>query len=371
LLLNDYLLFAQPLTLAALAAALRGREPQRLPPETEARLRAPYPPEAAPAAGAQAAPWLLAHACGTGPEVPPELVRRLLLLKAHALSQAPAGAPVAAAKRLLDFYNRDVWPVVYEQGTAETPLAHVCLPLLGLGDVNYQGYRLAAADVLELFGWAPLALPEQAGQQLLGGAEFELAYATEALERATHLLRASLVIAALSMGAPVAAGSVAPVPDTSHELAQVTQVVEVACDAGAAAPAAPLPLALHKLARTVAAVGQASAQRTGSLLTAGAPAGLVALPAVAASLAANSQRLSGPAPAPPEVRRVVENTEQLLGLELLVAARARERRPARRSPALEAVVAAFGGVVNFAAPDRLLAPALHRAARFVREYEWA
>lgn len=372
MLLNDYLSFAQPLTLAALAAALRGREPQRLPPETEARLRAAYPPQTAPAAGAQPAHWLLAHACGTGPEVPPELVRRLLLLKAHALSQAPAGAPVGAAKRLLDFYNRDVWPVVYEQGTAETPLAHVCLPLLGLGDVNYQGYRLAAADVLELFGWAPLALPEQAGPQLLGGAEFELAYATEALERATHLLRASLVIAALSMGAPAPAGSVAPVPAISHELAQVARVVEAACDAGAAASAAPLPLALHKLARTVAEVGQASAQRTGNLLAAGAPVGLMALPGAAASLAAYSQRLSGPAPAPPEVRRVVENTGQLLGLELLAAARARAlRQPARSSPALEAVVAAFGGVVNFAAPDRLLAPDLHRAARFVREYEWA
>lgn len=356
----------QLLTLATLATLLRSDEPVRLAPAPVPAASLPgWPPVsssdvAVPAH--QPAYWLLAHACGTGPEVPPELVRRLLLLKAYALSQAPAGAPVAVARRLLDFYNRDVWPVVYEQGTSETPLAHVCLPLLGLGDVNYQGYRLAAADVLELFGWAPLALPERAGQQLLGGAEFELAYATEALERATHLLRASSVIAAFSMG-PSA-------PDTSHELAQVAQVVEAACNAGAAGQ---LPLALHKLARTVVEVGQASAQRTSNLLAAGeAPAGLMALPGVAASLAAYGQRLSGPAPAPPEVRRVVENTEQLLGLELLAAARALElRQPARSSPALEAVGAAFRGVVNFAAPDRLLAPDLHRAARFVREYEWA
>ncbi|AMR29164.1 hypothetical protein A0257_20080 [Hymenobacter psoromatis] len=356
--MNDYFSFAQPLTLAALAAALRSQEPQRLPAETEARLRAPYPPEPAPAAGARPASWLLALACGTGPEVSPELVRRLLLLKAHQLSQVPAGAPAAVAKRLLDFYNREVWPVVYEQGTAETPLAHLALPLLGLGDVNYQGYRLAAADVLELFGWAPLALPAQAGPPLLSGAEFALAYATEALERATHLLRASLVIAALSAGAPA--------PDTSHELTQVAQVVEAVCNAGGAAS---LPLALGQLARTVAEMGQASAQRTGSLLATGAPAGLLALPGVAASLAAAGQRLSGLAPAPPEVRRVVENTEQLLGLELLAAAQMPER-PAPGSPTLAAMVAAFGEAVNFAAPDRLLAPDLHRAARFVREYNW-
>ncbi|TDN36466.1 hypothetical protein A8B98_08925 [Hymenobacter sp. UV11] len=354
--------FAQPLTLAALAAALRSHEPQRLPAETEAQLRAPYPPQAAPAASPPPGHWLLAHACGTGPEVPPELVRRLLLLQAYALSQAPAGAPVA--KRLLDFYNREVWPVVYEQGTAETPLAHLSLPLLGLGDVNYQGYRLAAADVLELLGWAHLTLPEQEGQQVLGGAAFALAYATEALERATHLLRASLIIAGLS--AAVAA-------DISPELAHVAQVVEAACNAGATAPAGQLPLALGQLARAVAAAGQASAQRTSNLLATGsAPAGLLALPGVAASLADYSQRLSDPAPAAPDVRRVVENTEQLLGIELLAAARVWAlRQPAHSSPVLEAMVAAFGGVVNFAAPDRLLAPDLHRAARFVREYEWA
>ncbi len=359
MLLNDYFPFAQSLSLAALATALRSQEPQRLPAALEAQLRAPYPPETAPAASAQPAHWLLAHACGTGPEVPPELVRRLLLLKAHALSQAPTAAP-AAAKRLLDFYNREVWPVVYERGTAEMPLAHLCLPLLGLGDVNYQGYRLAAADVLELFGWDPLALPEQAGPPLLGGAEFELAYATEALERATHLLRASLAIAALSAGASAA--------NTGHELAQVAQVVEAACNA---APTGQFPLALGQLARTVAEIGHASAQRTSKLLAdEAAPAGLVALPGVAASLAAYGQRLSGTAPAAPEVRRVVENTEQLLGLELLAAAQMPER-PAHSSPPLAAMVAAFGEAVTFAVPDRLLAPDLHRAARFVREYEWA
>ncbi len=357
--------FAQPLTLAALAAALRSGEPQRLPAETEARLRAPYPPEATPTA-----PWLLAHACGTGPEVPPELVRRLLLLKAHALSQAPGSPLAAAARRLLDFYNREVWPVVYEQGPPATPLAHLSLPLLGQGDVNYQGYRLAAADVLELLGWKPLTLEVPAAQQLLVGNELALAYATEALERATHLQRATVAIAALSQ----AAGPMDPA--SGYEtLAPVAQVVEAACHPGAATPAGQLPLALGWLARTVADMGQAAARRTGSLLPpapAAEAAALAALPGVAASLASHGQRLSGGAPTPPDVRHVVENTEQLLGIELLAAAQAFDlRRPARSSPAQEAVVAAFRGVVTFADHSRVLAPDLHRAARFVREYEWA
>nr|WP_262903404.1 aromatic amino acid ammonia-lyase [Hymenobacter psoromatis] len=324
-----------------------------------------------PAPGALAYPaahWLLAYACGTGPEVPPELVRRLLLLKAHNLSLA-ASPNSLLLKRLLDFYNRDVWPVIYEQGTPATPLAHLALPLLGLGEVNYQGYRLAAADVLGLFGWEPLALTLPEGQALLAGAEFALAYATEALERAELVLRADVAIAALSASAP------APGP-TPASLAEAARVVEAACNAPESA--AGLPGAFSQVAVALAAVGEASARRTGQLLaappTVGAMdfVGLVALPAVAASLAAASQRLAGLAePHPTDVRWVAENTEQLLGLELLAAAQALDERRAASGEPVPAVVAALREVVTFVAHDRLLAPDLHRAARFVREYEWA
>ena len=353
--------FAQPLSLAALAATLSGGEPPRLPPAPAA---AGLPAD--PAAAHQAAHWLLAHACGTGPEVPPELVRRLLLLKAHGLGLENS-VNMLIIKRLLDFYNRDVWPVIYEQGAMETPLAHLALPLLGLGEVNYQGYRLAAADVLGLFGWEPLALTMPESRALLAGEAFALAYATEALERAAQVLRAD---AALSKAESAVNFGFAA-------LAETGRIIEAACNAPA--QTADLFLAFKQLATTLAAVGQASAQRTGSLLAApgaaDAAAGLslAALPAVAASLAAASQRLAVPAaPAPAEVRRVVENTEQLLGLELLAAAQQLdERGEAPGGPTGSAAVAAFRAVVTFAGPDQLLAPGLHRAARFVREYEWA
>ena len=351
------LLLAQPLTLATLAATLRGGEP-------------PGPPAASPAAAGtastQAAAWLLAHACGTGPEVPPELVRRLLLLKAHALSLT-AAVNALVIKRLLDFYNRDVWPVIYEQGAPETPLAHLALPLLGLGEVNYQGYRLAAADVLGLFGWEPLGLSMPESQALLTGAEFTLAYATEALERAAPLLRAAAALAARSTSEPAPT----PGPET---LAEAARVVEAACNTPQ--PAAALPPVFGQLATVLAAVGQASARRVGSLLAA-SPAvesanfrSLAALPAVAASLAAASQRLAEGA-GPAEVRRLLETTEQLLGLELLAAAQVPHERQAALGGPLPAVLAALREVVTFVVPGVGPAPGLHRAARFVREYEWA
>ena len=350
--------FAQPLSLAALAATLSGGEPPRLPPAS-----ANAGPPADPALAEAAAHQLLAHACGTGPEVPPELVRRMLLLKAHGLSLIPGNYLIL--KRLLDFYNRDVWPVIYEQGAAETPLAHLALPLLGLGEVNYQGYRLAAADVLGLFGWEPLALSTEENQTLLAGDTFALAYATEALERAAPALRASEVIAALSTAEPAPAAT----------LTDIARVVEAACNAPA--PATGLSQVFKQLTVTLATAGTASARRTGKLLSATEPAdpSLAALPAVAASLAAASQRLAAPAePAPAEVRRVVENTELLLGLELLAAAQRLEVPQAGAADAAAgpgaAAVAAFREVVTFVPHYRVLSPDLLRAAGFVRAYDW-
>ena len=361
-----HLFFPEPFRLQTLREQLRSSEAVRFSAAGALPTASQPPGPGAPAY--PAAPWLLAHACGTGPEVPPELVRRLLLLKAHGLSLAPS-ANQLLIRRLLDFYNRDVWPVIYEQGTPATPLAHLALPLLGLGEVNYQGYRLAAADVLGLFGWEPLALTLPAGQALLAGAEFALAYATEALERAEVVRRADVAIAALRASAP------APGP-TPASLAEAARVVEAACNAPE--PAAGLPTAFRQVAATLAAVGTASARRTGQLLAAPPAAdatglvGLVALPAVAASLAATSQRLAGLAePHPTDVRRVVEHTEQLLGLELLAAAQVLDERRAASGGPVPAVVAALREVVTFVAHDRLLAPDLRRAARFVREYEWA
>ncbi|RZK61752.1 MAG: histidine ammonia-lyase [Hymenobacter sp.] len=488
----------QPLTLAELAAALRSREAFRLPTEAESRIQACYAYlhqrlAAAPdqpvygintgfgslynvsiAAGARTqlqVNLIMSHACGTGVEVPPELVRRMLLLKVQSLSYGHSGVQVATAKRLLDFYNRDVWPVVYEQGSLGAsgdlaPLAHLCLPLLGLGEVNYQGYRLAASDVNSLFGWEPLELQAKEGLALLNGTQFMLAYATEALERTQRLLDAADVIGALSTEAfggcadpfnahlhrirphagqgRVAARLRALLADSELQahpryavqdpysfrcqpqvhgasrdaVAYVANTVEIECNSVTDNPnifpeedailsggnfhGQPLALALDHLALTVAELGSISERRTFQLISGqrGLPAFLVAEPGLnsgfmipqytAASIVSQNKQLCTPASADSitssngqedhvsmganaatKARRVVENVEQILGIELMTAAQALDlRRPYRSSPALEAVVAAFREAVTFVPRDRVLYPDLHRAARFVREYAW-
>jgi len=145
---------------------------------------------------------LLAYACGTGEEVPAEVVQLLLLLKAHSLSNEHSGVQVAAVQRLLDFYNREMLPVVYQQGATSTeyqiPLAHLSLPLLGLGEVNFQGYRLQAADAMHLFSWSAVALEPGEDLALLSGTHFTLAYGVHTLLRAQRLAHAADVLGALS-----------------------------------------------------------------------------------------------------------------------------------------------------------------------------
>ncbi|UOG76787.1 histidine ammonia-lyase [Hymenobacter tibetensis] len=149
---------------------------------------------------------MMSHACGTGAEVPAQVVRLMLLLKAQSLSYGHSGVQLATVQRLLDSYNREILPVVYQQGSLGAsgdlaPLAHLCLPLLGLGEVNYQGYRLAAADALSLFSWSPLTLDAKEGLALLNGTQFMLAYGVHCLLRVQRLLDAADVLGALSLEA--------------------------------------------------------------------------------------------------------------------------------------------------------------------------
>jgi histidine ammonia-lyase len=405
-----YLSPNEPLTLAELASLLRSQEAVRLSPEAEQTLAATpelTEPEFAAASPAQwSASLLTALAVGTGPELPAALVRRMLLLAAHRLGRTGGAATLPAVRRLLDFYSREVWPVVHEQGSLgaghdQVPLAHLGLPLAGLGEVNYQGYRLAAADVLGLFGWEPPQLSPALTLGLLSGSDFTLAYATEALERAEHLRHAADAIGALAAAAASSAAS----PEL---LADARQVIEAACNTSEPsatslaellpATGTPTPALDHALAQLTHAVAQAgarSAQRTAELLTQpeNGPVepeqqfGLLALPRAAASLvqqcgswaSASDTRLAvHGAAAAQEARRVVELAEQLLGLELLATAQALDLRqraggnPGRPlGPDLAQALAAFREHVTFAAHDRVLAPDLHRAARFVREYAWA
>ncbi len=144
------------------------------------------------------------HACGTGEEVPHEIVKIMLLLKIQSLSYGHSGVQLVTVQRLIDFYNNDIFPVIYTQGSLGAsgdlaPLAHLSLPLLGEGEVFLDGFRQPAAKVLEKFGWEPIVLQSKEGLALLNGTQFMSAYGVYCLIKAEKISYFADVIGALSL----------------------------------------------------------------------------------------------------------------------------------------------------------------------------
>ena len=149
---------------------------------------------------------VMSHACGTGERVPSEIVKLMLLLKIQSLSYGHSGVQLATVERLVDFYNNDILPVVFQQGSLGAsgdlaPLAHLSLPLLGIGEVEVDGLVLDASEVLEQFGWEPIALQSKEGLALLNGTQFMSAFGVWSLLKAMRLSRQADQIAAISLDA--------------------------------------------------------------------------------------------------------------------------------------------------------------------------
>ncbi len=149
---------------------------------------------------------VMSHACGVGERVPDHIVKLMMLLKVQSLSYGNSGVQLATVQRLLDFYNNDIVPVVYRQGSLGAsgdlaPLANMCLPLIGLGEVVYKGRTMPAADVLVQMGWKPLQLKSKEGLALLNGTQFMLAHGLWSLYRSHNLNIAARYIAAMSLDA--------------------------------------------------------------------------------------------------------------------------------------------------------------------------
>ncbi len=149
---------------------------------------------------------VMSHACGVGTPVPREVVRIMLLLKVQSLSYGHSGCQLVTVQRLIDFFNYDICPIVYEQGSVGAsgdlvPLAHLCLPLLGLGEVEYQGQRMTGAEILAKMGWEPIQLASKEGLALLNGTQNMSAFAVWSLIQAKRITQWADVIAALSLEA--------------------------------------------------------------------------------------------------------------------------------------------------------------------------
>ncbi len=147
---------------------------------------------------------VMSHACGTGDEVPSTIVKLMILFKIKALSHGNSGVQLDTVERLIDFYNHNITPVIYTQGSLGasgdlSPLAHLALPLIGLGDVYYNGKRLKAKEVLHKFGWNKINLQSKEGLALLNGTQFMTAYGVNCLLQAHKLSYLSDVIGVLSL----------------------------------------------------------------------------------------------------------------------------------------------------------------------------
>jgi histidine ammonia-lyase len=413
---------------------------------------------------------VMSHACGSGDPVPAEIVRAMLVLKVQNMAFGHSAVAPATVQRLIDLYNADVLPVVYERGSLGAsgdlaPLAHLCLPLIGLGEVIVDGKRMASAKALKKQGWKPLELGPKEGLALLNGTQFMNAYAALLTLKADRLARLADHIAALSLDAfdgriepfhasvhavrphpgqavtaanirellkgskligrakthvqdPYSFRCIPQVHGASRDaFAYVQRVVERELEAVTDNPTVfddedliisagnfhgqPLALALDFLAIAAAELGSISERRTFKLISGqrGLPAFLVAEPGLnsgfmipqytAASLvSANKQRcmpnsvdtidssngqedhVSMGASAAIKTWDVVHDVERILAIELFTAAQALDfRRPAKSSPTVESLHAAFREHVDFVKRDVVMHDRMEAALAFVRNAE--
>jgi histidine ammonia-lyase len=149
---------------------------------------------------------VLSHACGLGEMVPVEIVKIILLLKIKNFVYGNSGVSLQVVQRLVDMYNNDVLPVIYSQGSLGAsgdlaPLAHLSLPLLGKGQVYFNGNIVASDVAMNQFDWEPIKLQSKEGLALLNGTQFMSGYGIASLIKMKNLQQWAIHIAAISIDA--------------------------------------------------------------------------------------------------------------------------------------------------------------------------
>jgi histidine ammonia-lyase len=149
---------------------------------------------------------MMSHACGTGNEVPSEIVRLMLFLKIQGMSYGNSGVQLETVQLMVDLFNHQILPVVFDQGSLGasgdlSPLAHLCLPLIGMGEVMYEGKKMAASEALNKAGLKPVTLKSKEGLALLNGTQFMSSYGVYCLHKAYQLERIADVVASISLEA--------------------------------------------------------------------------------------------------------------------------------------------------------------------------
>ncbi len=149
---------------------------------------------------------VMSHACGTGEQVPQEIVRLMLLLKIQSLAYGHSGVQLKTVERLIEFYNLEIYPIIYTKGSLGAsgdlaPLAHLCLPLIGMGEVVLIGEIISGEKLLKKFNWEEIQLQSKEGLALLNGTQFMSAYGVWSCLQAKQLAENADSITAIAIDA--------------------------------------------------------------------------------------------------------------------------------------------------------------------------
>lgn len=412
---------------------------------------------------------VMSHACGTGEEVPNEIVKLMILFKIQALSYGHSGVQLATVNRLVDFYNNDIIPVVFTQGSLGasgdlSPLAHLALPLIGLGEVYYKDEKISGEKLLEVFSWNKINLQSKEGLALLNGTQFMSAYGIYSLLKAHKLSYLSDVIGTISLEA--FDGRIEPFSEIIHfvrphngqiktaerinhflqdstlisqekqhiqdpysfrcmpqvhgatkdtirfvtktfltEINSVTDnpnifVAEDKIISGGNFHGQPLALALDFLAIALSELGNISERRTYQLVSGhrhlppflisnpGLNSGFMIPQYTAASIVSQNKQYATPASvdsiessdgqedhvsmganAATKCKKVVDNLQTILAIELFTASQALSFGNAKSSPFLESIVGLFRQEVSIVKEDRVLHHDIVNASNFIESLE--
>lgn len=164
---------------------------------------------------------LQSHSVGVGDPIPIEVAKLMLITKVQALAQGYSGVQLSTLERIIWHIDNDVIPVVPEKGSVGAsgdlaPLAHLFLPLIGLGELFYKGERKDTAGVMQATGTVPIQLGPKEGLALINGTQFILSFAIKAVQRMHNCLEAADIIGAMSLEALT--GTKAPFDERLHDL---------------------------------------------------------------------------------------------------------------------------------------------------------
>ncbi len=412
---------------------------------------------------------VMSHACGAGDEAPQDVVKLMLLLKIKNMAFGHSGAQLETVKRLITFFNEDCLPVVYQLGSLGAsgdlaPLAHLSLPLLGMGEVYLKGKKMPTAKALEKLNLSPIKLKSKEGLALLNGTQFMSAYGIWSLLKAYKLNYLADLIGTISLegydgrkeafdpkyhfvrahngqiktaenirefleGSELIERPKQHVQDpysfrcmpqvhgaTKDTIAHARRVLETEINSVTDNPiifpdedeiisggnfhGQPLALTLDFMAIAMAEIGNISERRTYQLINGrrGLPPFLVAEPGLnsglmipqytAASIVSQNKQLCTPASvdsiessngqedhvsmganSATKLYRVMQNVQQILGIELLNATQAMAFRTGKTSPFLESFISSYRAVVPFVEVDRYLHNDIKLSNEFIDSLE--